>query len=217
MQNLERGKEPNYDSIASLVTNYTKNKFAEYCDVQIDEELSSKIECIEYTSKDFIFDTSAAISDDSKLIDYLDTKTELSILKKNTILQIMEICNDSVYKSRRYKLAQLKQELIDMRCESEILHYVVSVAQGSNDYWEEHACEYISNKYLFGAIMGKLVEADFKGALIGAIQGGLTGCSTAMIFGPGGYVTCVGGALVWSAIYGSGAAAVIMIYDALSK
>lgn len=54
MQNLERGKEPNYDSIASLVTNYTKNKFAEYCDVQIDEELSSKIECIEYTSKDFI-------------------------------------------------------------------------------------------------------------------------------------------------------------------
>lgn len=201
----QKGEEPDLDSILTLVTDYCKNTFADYCSTQIDDISSSKMNNIKNAYKENapLYLVDSVLYSDSYFIDYLNTQTNYSTFEKNTLLQILYICSDSIYENRCNELAMLKQDLIDTGCESEVLLYSLSIAQGSNDYWEEHLSQYFPDKYPWRALGMRLLEADYiGGATAAAVLLLFDGahCTGALVFGPGGVVTCVGGAIVGGAI-----------------
>ena len=207
-KSCQKGEEPNIDSILILVRDYCKNVFADYCSTQIDSMFSFKMDYIKDACKESRaqYSIDSILSSDTYFIDFLNTRTNYSTFEKNTLSRIMEICNDSIYENRCNGLSSIKQELTTMGCESELLLYTLSIAQASNDYWEEHLSQYFPEKYPWRKLGMSLLEADFIGGATAAMglilfHGGH--CTGTLIFGPGGVVTCVAGTIVGGAIAGS--------------
>lgn len=216
----QKGEEPDIDSILILVRDYCKNTFADYCSTQIDSMFSFKMDYVTnaYKESRTLYSVDSILSSDTYFIDYLNTQTNYSTFEKNALSRIMEICNDSIYDNRCEGLSLVKQELIDMGCESELLLYTLSIAQASNDYWEEQLSQYFPNKLPWGRIGKRLLKADIlggAGAIVGLLSTGGAHCTGTLVFGPGGMVTCVGGTIVVGAISGSIVQIGVEIYNAL--
>lgn len=203
---LQRDGTINYDSISSRITDFVTEKCSKYCQTETSNNLINTMHNIEQEN---LLRVKEAIkqynSDDNYVKNVINKCTTLTQYEKEFILRIFAICDFQDYDYRCKQFKVLNKELSDNNYDFEILHYVLSVAMSSSDYWENYFSS-TNDKSMLGRILGM----DVLGGIVGVLWHGST-CTGLLVFGPGGLVTCLGGHFVWGAIEGSTAEVLVII------
>lgn len=201
-QCFQKGETFEIDSIVSMTKGYLKEQYANFCSVQIDETVSSKMNDIENEYKHAVPAVLDSLCSTTYLSDFLDAQMGLTVFEKNTILRIIDICHDTIDENRTKELASIRNELDRMGCESELLYYSISIAQASNEYWTNHISDLSISKRPRWEILANTISSDIVGAIGSVLVGGWA-CTGTLVFGPGGIVSCVGGVFLFGGISSS--------------